>query len=723
MALSASMNAGQRRLVFGLNVLINALLAAAVAVMAVWAAGRFGGRIDVTSSGVNSLSPATVKLVRSLPAEVTITGIYTSFLQEARPHAEKHQNMVRDLLDLYETAGKGKLRTQMIDPQENPAAVEALLKRLADKPAYKGESAPHEEALKAFPELEKRIGDFATTELRTLQALAGQSQQRELVIIARNLDATARAARETGQEIAKLTGDEIKRYGRAIQSVREFLTQTAAVLEDASNWMADKAVSAGNLPAEAVSFFEQARTRYQPIIAEIRAAIEKIKDLKPVKLEDLYETLKRGENILVETPDEAEVLNDMAVWPARKPDAPPSPDGDPQDFAGEQATSSALLRLTRKEKTGVIVVRFGGQALLESEFPTFNPMQPPPEAPMSLLKSVLEDENFVTAEWDVKTAETPPVLENVKRSIYIVFPPEPPPQPNPMQPSREPGISEAQKQKVLDAIDQSGMAIFLTGWTPPQGFMPMPTPYAYADALRSRWGIEVKSDYLAVAFGPHPENPELVQPVGWQREGPVLTSGGPEDPLTLGKHPLVEPISSLPVGMLLAAPLGIAAEKPAGVELTPLILARDSADIWAVHDFSRLRTDFSEKMGTKRYDDDLPAPFPLALAASNDKSQRLIVFSSVGAFTNAVINAARMEFIGNAITLVPVFPGNAELIINAMHWLTNESDRIAVRPRGSDVPRLKLSEQQSVAVRVFLVGVWPAIALLVGAGIWLIRRR
>ncbi len=723
MAVSASMNAGQRRLVFGLNVLINVLLAGAVTFFVVWAAGRFGGRVDVTSARVNSLSQATVKLVRTLPQDVTITGIYTSFLKEARPHAEKHQNMVRDLLDLYETAGKGNVRTQMVDPQENPGAVDEMLKRLAEKPAYKGESAPHEEALKAFPPLERRISDFATAELHSLETLAGKSQQRELVIIARNLDATARAAQETEQDIAQLTGESVKRYGRAIQRVREFLTQTASVLEDAGNWLADKSANVSGLSPDAIASFEQAKSRYQPLIAEIRAELEKTKDLKPVKLEDLYETLKRGENILVETPEEAEVLSEMTVWQPRKPDAPPPPDGDPQDFAGEQAISSALLRLTRKERTGVIAVRFGGQALLESEFPAFNPMQPPPEAPMSVLKTLLEEENFVTAEWDVKTSETPPALEDVKRSIYIVFPPEPPPQANPMQPSREPGITDAQKQKVLDAIDQTGMAIFLTGWMPPQGFMPAPTHYEYADALKSGWGIEVKSDYLAVAFGPHPEKPDLMQPVGWQREGPVLQSGGPEHPLTLGKHPLLEPVSSLPVGLLLAAPLAIAADKPAGVEVTPLILARDSSDIWAVHDFNRLRTDFSEKMGTKRYDDDWPAPFPVALAATNEKDQRLIVFSSVGAFTNAVFNAGRMEFIGNAITVVPVFPGNAELIVNAMHWLTNDADRIAVRPRGSEVPRLKLSEQQSVAVRVFLVGVWPAIALLVGAGIWLIRRR
>ena len=64
MAVDTAMNAGRRRLMFGANVLFSIVLAVCVLIMAVYLAGRYKTQFDWTSSGVNSLSPRTVKLIK-----------------------------------------------------------------------------------------------------------------------------------------------------------------------------------------------------------------------------------------------------------------------------------------------------------------------------------------------------------------------------------------------------------------------------------------------------------------------------------------------------------------------------------------------------------------------------------------------------------------------------------------------------------------------------------
>lgn len=75
-------------------------------------------------------------------------------------------------------------------------------------------------------------------------------------------------------------------------------------------------------------------------------------------------------------------------------------------------------------------------------------------------------------------------------------------------------------------------------------------------------------------------------------------------------------------------------------------------------------------------------------------------------------------------SLGSLYPANSDLLINALHWLTGEADRIAVGPRRAELPRLSnLRESTAAALPWVLVGVWPAVALVVGLGVWFVRRR
>ena len=71
-----------------------------------------GYRIDFTQNKRYSLSPQTVKIIKSIKHPVTITAFY-------RPDSWNYED-VRILLDQYKELGRGKIKVRFVDPDKNP---------------------------------------------------------------------------------------------------------------------------------------------------------------------------------------------------------------------------------------------------------------------------------------------------------------------------------------------------------------------------------------------------------------------------------------------------------------------------------------------------------------------------------------------------------------------------------------------------------------------------
>jgi hypothetical protein len=344
-----------------------------------------------------------------------------------------------------------------------------------------------------------------------------------------------------------------------------------------------------------------------------------------------------------------------------------------------------------------------------------------PQAPYGVLNELLQKENFITQEWDVQAQADPPEIKEASRLIYVVFPPEPPQQQNPMRPAPTPRINADQKQRIYDAVKEAGMAVFLTSWMPPSSqFVPTPEKYEFNEYLKSTWGVAVEDTHLALQFVVNPQRAGLMLPA---TRNLVIDS----HVFHYTDHPIGTPLRGLPAAFQAVAPLRIVTgdEAPEDVTLEPVVEVNDTEDVWAIGNLARINEDFQKNQGTRRYDDDIPAPFPLSIAATDSEGRKLVVFASDGFVSDSVVNMAQMVMVGGAFRLAKLYPGNTDLFINALHWLTGNADRIAVGPQRSNVPRLdKLQEGATLTfTRVFLVGIWPALALLVGAGVWLLRRR
>jgi hypothetical protein len=725
-----SMTAARRRLLFGFNVGLQVVLATVAAVALVWVAGRFKARADWTATGINSLSPRTIQLLRNLDQNIRITALFAEPDRERQPVQAKRYREIRDLLELYESAGGGRVTTQIIEPTVKKAETERLLERLRRLPAYAEEAKPHEQALSEFPALNQRIKELASTEFQKAQELASAdarlAQNRNFNIVRRNWQIVAQQADSVAERISELTQAEVPRYGQATSEARQYLNDTKLRLQDASSWMAEEAGRLAGAAPELQSFFEQAPQRYHDVLSAVDGLLQKLEGLKEIKLEEVYNELTRwrtGPPVLVESEKEAKVIPNWEIWEVpREPGAPLSPEGDDRVFVGEQAISSAILHLTQKEKLAVVFTYYGGSSPIKPDFSQANPfMRQMPTAPYQQLSELLQKANFVVEEWDVSKQKTPPTPKDAARSIYVVLPPEPPNRPNPMEPAPQRGISAEDKKAIEDAIASSKMAVFLVGWRQE------PTPfggaldYEFAEYLKNNWGVEVRARYLVLQFAPNP------QKGGWwvpaTREPWVITTDGV---VRLTDHDIGRPSRADRAGFRFVVPLEILPpeKRPQGVVAEVVAEIGRTDDVWAVEEPMRLDEQLRRYQGVRPAENDYKPPFAIAVAAHKPDGSRLVVFGSEHFATDSMAQASGLTLVGNALVLGPLYPANSDLFINALHWASGEANRIAVGPRRADLPRLsELDEKWARRLPYFLVGIWPAIVLLIGLGIFLLRRR
>ncbi|MBL8879567.1 MAG: Gldg family protein [Phycisphaerales bacterium] len=725
------MQTASRRILFLSNAILTTSLLTAVVIMAVHFAGRFGGQIDLTATGVNSLSAASRELVRSVNEPIRITAFYT-VISDVQKFAQKHKDMVKDLLALYESQNRGKISTYVVDPVRERTRIDEVLERLRNKAAYKTESEAHRAAIEKYPKISDALIATLNPLVDSMRNTSAQSQtlqrNREFQIVGRNLSTAVDELQNAAKDIAELKTGDVPRYGRAIEVMRQSATLTKPLIDDSTAWLAREASKLTDAPDELRKQMSDAAAVLTQASQQLGDLLKETENLKKVKLEDVYEQLARSveaPTILVEAGDEVRVASYEDVWPFRSDQQAPAADGDDREFAGEEAVSGAILQLTRKDKTGVMFTRFGGDPALKPDFSKFNPMMGQlPRAPYQQLNERLDKENFIVAEWDVSTEKAPPPLEGAKKTVYVVLPPPPAPQPNPMNPQPPPKMTEADKTLILNAVGEASGAIFLTGWEPPGAMFQPAGPYEFGDYLKSNWGVDVESRFLVLHFAPSPQNPELYIPKNRQ---PLSLS---TDIIRLTEHPIVSRLKSTAASLVGVAPLKLLTgnELPSGVTLTALGEIGQTSDVWAIDDVMRVQQDLSKKMGTKPQPTDRMPPFSVAVAGerkTGDRAQRVVVFGSKEFASDDFSKAKGVIPSGGGLVMYYVNPGNEELFVNALHWLSGDENRISVGPRRADIPRLDKLVEGPVANfwRAFLVAIWPAAALLAGGAAWLMRRR
>ena len=712
-ATGASVSAGRRVLV-GTNVVVSIVVLAAIVVLVQWLAHLApGGRLDMTDSGVNTLSDATDRLVRSLDTPVTLTSLYfeTDREEEDQP---RYRDAVDDLLNLYAGLNRGAITVQWINPLKDHEEYRTLLRDLQQLPRYAEQLEAYRARVDTFrTEVYPKLKTLFDQDLATIATLtaAAPTDQGAVEAIEKVLDQLQRALEAQHRSVEEALLADPPQYSLAVSSLRTPYRELPESLASIVDYGTRMVASTPGLPAAQADFLGKAQDRY----AEVRALLDEegrlIGELKPLELDNLTRELgPRNNAILVRTDDDARVVDFSEVWPALNQGAA----GQRIRFAnrgfkGEEKLTSALLRVTHKEQTAVVFVRYGGPPLL---FGGFMPNQPQPV--LRELKGQLEDANFVVEEWDLKTSLEPPAIDPAPtRTIYVVFKPFPPQQGPMGQPTQDRPFDATHRQALLDALGKDDRAMFITGWAPgPMGMPGLPSTYEYGDYLKETWGITVESNVLIVrATSIAPGKFQFVP----QRPPEILTD------VEVSEHPIVSGPNAALVFLPHCAPLQLADPPPAGVTLHPLMTQPAEEGVWGAHDLQKYTEQQGNDQGVVKVEGDDEGPFLLAVAGETKDAKVVVVSSPYFAYDDSAQRSAAM-LTGEGFEIRMLNPGNITLMINSMHWLNDNEDFLNLgQPIEQSVLAVNKPGTVTTVRLIVLVGM-PALALLCGLVVWLVRR-
>ena len=702
-----------RRMAIGANVALAVVLV--VGIVAVVQAIAFSvpvPRIDMTSSGVNSLSEGTGNFLAGLENGVRLTSLYfESDLDE--PDQQRYREAVRDLIELYESTNRSKVTAEWINPLKDHERLQSLLRRLREKPAFKKELDAYQSRVEEYQQrLDGAMRELVQSELDAIAGLTGglggSAVSETLVRIETFLSGWANELEAARNDVDALCVPARPQYATAVNDLKGLYARFTKVLKDVAAFGANEAARSPGTSDAGLGFLRTAGSRYADLTAQLEKERTTLEELEPLRFEEVVRELGPTTNpLLVETDDDARVVDFLSVWPPMDPQRSAVRTAfKDRAFKGEEALTASILRVTHQEQTAVVFVRFGGPPLFLGGF-----MPGQPAAPFSSVKDQLERANFVVQEWDLKTADKPPAIEPPPtRTLFVVLKPTPPDRGPFGQPSQEPPFSQKEEQALLAALGDNGRALFVAGWAPGP-FGPIPGTYEYGNYLKDTWGITVDTTaLLIVTVSPEPGK-YIVTSQNFHFMQDVETT----------EHDIVRGLASLPLALPWCAPLVLAEPEPEGVEHAVLITQPPQDGLWGVKNLQAYADQLQERDYMTRIEGDIEGPFTLAVAATKGDA-KVVVVSSRSFAEDAIAFAKEIALAPQGFTIRSRNPGNVTLLVNALHWLNDQTQFMNIG-RPIDTAVLAVDKSEVRFVQTLTIFIWPTLCLALGGVTWWIRRR
>jgi ABC-type uncharacterized transport system involved in gliding motility auxiliary subunit len=192
-----------------------------------------------------------------------------------------------------------------------------------------------------------------------------------------------------------------------------------------------------------------------------------------------------------------------------------------------------------------------------------------------------------------------------------------------------------------------------------------------------------------------------------------------------GDHPITRSLSQtqVPVIFPLARSVRHAGETPDGFEVVDLL--KTSAEGWGETDLSDLRR-------VAKDDADVAGPLPLGVAV--EASEASAGEGSDGGAGDgegelpgdAPVSSTRLVVLGDstfATNAQLMNVGNSILLANAMNWLVERQNLLAIPPKAPEQVRLSLTSSQLRGLTWIVLAMLPGLALVSGIAIHVRRRR
>ncbi|MFP4105383.1 MAG: hypothetical protein ACLFVU_04745 [Phycisphaerae bacterium] len=421
--------------------------------------------------------------------------------------------------------------------------------------------------------------------------------------------------------------------------------------------------------------------------------------------------LQQENVVIIEIEDSSvEVVPLDSVWPRRLPSGPQADQDAQRIYRGESAVASRILSMTREPFATVVLTYWlpPGQAGQQMQRMAVTPQD------LYMLREQLENANFQVVEWNV--AQPRPETQPGRPQVLMVLPPANIP-PNPHM--QVPQFGPEQSRAITGAIQDGTPAIFLTGFQRSSQLPEFAPGYPLNDYLITEWGIEVKQDYFVLATVADPDAPDRFR---------ININRFLYYPLSLFEdHPIGRPLVGQELLWTDLCPITPTDNVPEGVKIEPILRTPPEArDVWATQRMneiiSSMRETESSFVEPKYAEGDLRSGFPVAVAASGDKS-RIVVLGTANSMIDPYLLRPRSEFDrSGAIRLSTPPTTNLEVATNSVYWLIGMEKMIAAGPARVE-PVRKISQPTQMTMQVIVLAVLPGAILLLGGAMWLFRKR
>ncbi len=211
-------------------------------------------------------------------------------------------------------------------------------------------------------------------------------------------------------------------------------------------------------------------------------------------------------------------------------------------------------------------------------------------------------------------------------------------------------------------------------------------------------------DPLLKDFGIEADDDMVVDPNPVAR----LFGGTPVTPIVnpSASHPITRDLAQ--TGVVLPTARSLVALTTAKVIATPIALS--SRTSWGETNIKSLYT-----TGAKRDEGEKGGPLPVAMAAERPPTGD----------AGKVSDQARLVAVGDGEFFQNKYQqllGNLDFFMNVASWLSQQEDRLTIRPRTREASRLFLTEAQVAALKFITIDALPVALLGLGLAVWLVRR-
>ncbi len=696
-----------RRTLYGLNITVAAVVVVAIVVLVNWLVGYTYDRMnagvkqwvryDLTATRAYSLSPQTLKVLGSLEEPRRIV---TSFRSTTPP-----LQRIRDLIDEYGRYGK-TIEVEHLNPLHDVLRRDQFFNEV--HAIYAEQLAPTQAAaargLEALDSLESAFAgvEAALTPLLEADTAADGGNSRRIL---QTLVARSQEMRQAIEAERRVIDAELQTslpgHSEVILSIGQRLSTSEQLLKAAVEFC-NKAVDQPGTPITAKEALLSVAEQMRAAQRKAADASEPLRDIMPV---ESYESARRvllsRESVAILSADNVRVIPTQDMFREVDPEIAERTGSTEPPFLGEERLTGALVSLNLTHPPLLVFLNGNAGSMLRP-------------GGFSYVADRARAANFEVRAWDAQGIPNPygpaippgdiPEPKPGQKAVYVVLPILPSSNPQAMAA----GIQIKQQiaaaaQKQLDAGHSAMVILF------PDFSLAFGAVNPIYDMIES-WGITAQNDRIIVRETPRPD-------------GTVVTDTGFIIDTWPTDLPVTQAMRGRPAHFSVGSPI-VLSDKATGITHHDLIVF-NKPRAWTVKGSGSI-----QELQSARFDPQTAADSFRAGVAAERGGTRLVVtaeptwaMDSTTTFGSSIL---RRSAAGAALDPggVADYPGNTELFLNTVYWLAGLDEMIAASARTQDIRRIgPISNRGMTAYRIALLAGMPLATLLVGLGVWLVRRR